>query len=190
MSDEPVVVGDEPLPDGRRLLVYADGRQVVVGRAGPRPHPVAGWEWLGRHPSPQRSRVPRPPPPRPVPSHRAEGAVRACRPGTTAPTADAERRAERLLRSLLDATQRRDYDRTGGFWVPTPRGLVRLGRLYALVHRPADEPLVERVLCVVPDRHLELPRADVWTNLLLTLAVEPDTFFRVAVLRGVRTRWP
>ena len=63
---------------------------------------------------------------------------------------------------------------------------MRLGQLYALLHRPVDQPRVERVLCVVPDRHLELPLADVWTNLLLTLAVEPDTFFRVAVLQGVR----
>ena len=168
--DGPDVVLDEPLPDGRRLVVYSDGSEVVVGRAGPRPHPVAGWEWLGRHPTPTRYRVLLP----------------STRRAVVSP--EAERRAVELLRSLLDDPQRLDYDLTGGFWVPTPRGPVRLGQLYALLHRPADQPRVERVLCVVPDRHLELPLADVWTNLLLTLAVEPDTFFRVAVLQGVRTR--
>lgn len=168
--DGPDVVLDEPLPDGRRLVVYSDGSEVVVGRAGPRPHPVAGWEWLGRHPAPARRRVLLP----------------STRRAMVSP--EAERRAVELLRSLLDEPQRLDYDLTGGFWVPTPRGPVRLGKLYALVHRPVDQPRVERVLCVVPDRHHELPLADVWSNLLLTLAVEPDTFFRVAVLQGVRTR--
>lgn len=102
-------------------------------------------------------------------------------------SAAAEQRAVALLRSLLDDGQRDDYDRTGGFWVPTPRGPVRLGRLYELVHRPVDAPGRERILCVVPRRYRDLPRADLWTNLLLVLAVEPDAFFRVAVLRAVRT---
>lgn len=168
---EPAIVLDDPLPDGRRLVVYADGREVVVGRAGPRAHPVAGWEWLGGRPPPVRRR---------------RVLLPATRRVLVAP--EAQRRAVSLLRSLLDDTQRRDYDRTGGFWVPTPRGPVRLGTLYALVHRPVDAPRVERVLCVVPDRHLEFPIADVWTNLLLTLSVEPDTFFRVAVVQGVRSR--
>ena len=66
----------------------------------------------------------------------------------------------------------------------------RLGELYALVHRPADNPGIERILCVVPRGYHALPRADIWTNLLLTLAVEPERFFRVAILRGVRSRRP
>lgn len=169
MTDE--VVLDDPLPDGRRLVVYADGREVVVGRAGPRPHPVPGWSWLGSHAAPARRRVLLPP----------------LRRGTSP---DADERAVSLLRSLLDEAQCLDYDCTGGFWVPTARGPVRLGQLYALLHRPVDEPSVERVLCVVPDRHLELPLADVWTNLLLTLAVEPDAFFGVAVVRHERARRP
>lgn len=170
---DPAVVLDDALPDGRRLVVYADGREVVIGLAAPRPHPVPGWEWLGRHPAAPRR------------------AVRtATRRRVPTVTAEAERRAVALLRSLLDGEQRRDYDATGGFWVATPRGPVRLGRLYALVHRPVDRPTIERVLCVVPRGHLELPRADVWTNLLLTLAVEPEKFFRVAVLQGVRRRLP
>lgn len=165
--DHAVLAVDE-LPDGRRLVVYADGREVVVGRARPRPHPVPGWEWLGRHPA--RPRRPRPPGPAP------------------AITIEAQRRATDLLESLLDDGQRSDFRRTGGFWVPTPRGPVRLGRLYALVHHPHDQPGVERVLCVVPRDHGALPRADVWTNLLLMLAVEPDEFFRVANLVEVRRR--
>jgi hypothetical protein len=44
------------------------------------------------------------------------------------------------------------------------------------------------VLCVVPHAHGDLPLADIWTNLLLTLAVEPLEFFRVARLRDVRRR--
>ena len=108
-------------------------------------------------------------------------------PGATVGV-EAQRRARDLLRSLLDDGQRVDYDRTGGFWVPTPRGPVRLGGLAALVHRPVDQPGIERILCVVPTGHHALPRADVWTSLLLTLAVDPDAFFRVAVLPGVRSR--
>jgi hypothetical protein len=65
---------------------------------------------------------------------------------------------------------------------------VLLGDLYALVHQPINEPGIERVLCVVPDRHTELPLADIWVNLLLVLAVEPDAFFRVAIQRGLRVR--
>lgn len=178
---DPAVASDEELPDGRRLVVFADGREVVVGVARARPHPVAGWDWIRRPP---------PPPARPrAPIGRGHarvqiGGVRA-RPAID-PSAEA--RAEALLISLLDPDQQRDYHRTRGFWVPTPRGPVRLGRLYQLVHRPDDRPDVERVLCVVPRTHADLPRADIWTNLLLTLAVEPDRFFRVANLVEVRPR--
>jgi hypothetical protein len=103
-------------------------------------------------------------------------------------TSPADARAVALLESLLDPEQRRDYQRTGGFWVPTPFGPVRLGRLYALVHRPTHRPDREHVLCVVPDAHRDLPLADIWTNLLLTLAVEPLEFFRVARLQRVQRR--
>ena len=157
------------LPDGRRLLVFADGREVVTGVWRPHPHPVDGWQWLGAPRAEQRP------------------APRRSRPHTTGPS-PADERAVALLESLLDANQRRDYRRTGGFWVPTPFGPVRLGRLYALVHRPLHRPEHERVLCVVPHAHAELPLADIWTNLLLTLAVEPREFFRVARLQDVRRR--
>ena len=157
------------LPDGRHLLVFADGREVVAGVWRPHPHPVAGWEWLGGHRT------------------RPRAAARRARAVATAPSA-ADGRAVALLESLLDAEQRRDYRRTGGFWVATPFGPVRLGRLYALVHRPIRRPDHEHVLCVVPHAHRELPLADIWTNLLLTLAVEPLEFFRVARLQQVRRR--
>ena len=183
---DPAVVREEPLPDGRRLVVYADGHEVVVGRAGPRPHPVAGWEWLGPHPA-------RPTPPRVRP--RTETGTRARTAAPTPPrrarvTPAAERRARELLESLLTNEQRADFWRSGGFWVPTPRGPVRLGELYRLVHRPIDRPGVEDVLCVVPRVYGDLPRADIWTNLLLTLAVEPERFFSVAVRQGTRRRQP
>jgi len=74
--------------------------------------------------------------------------------------------------------------------VPTPRGPVRLGELYRLVHRPFDRPGIEHVLCVVPRAYNDLPLPDVWTNLLLTVAEEPDRFFAVAVFRGSRVRQP
>ncbi|MFA5885975.1 MAG: hypothetical protein WDA60_19145 [Acidimicrobiia bacterium] len=167
------VVLDLELPDGRHLVVFADGREVVVGRAGARPHPVAGWEWLDRPPTRPRTNAALPTPrrlPRVTPA--------------------ADRRARELLESLLTEEQRDDYRRTGRFWVPTPRGPVRLGELYRLVHRPVDRPHLEHVLCVVPRTYADLPLPDVWTNLLLTLAVEPDRFFDVAVFQGARRCQP
>ena len=41
---------------------------------------------------------------------------------------------------------------------------------------------------MVPRTYADLPLPDVWTYLLLTLAVEPDEFFRVANLVGTRAR--
>ena len=166
--DQPAVETLE-LPDGRRLLVLADGREVVTGVWRPHPHPVEGWQWLG------------------TPRTERRVARASTRPRSPTPS-PADARAVALLESLLDAGQRRDYRRTGGFWVPTPFGPVWLGRLYALVHRPAHRPEHEHLLCVVPDAHRELPLADIWTNLLLTLAVEPHEFFRVARLQDVRRR--
>jgi hypothetical protein len=160
------------LPDGRFLHRFADGRELVTGTWRPHPHPVAGCEWLGAHRTAPRPRL------------------RHARPAADTPS-PAEVRAVALLESLLDPEQLRDYRATGSFWVPTPSGPVRLGRLYALVHRPDDAPDIERVLCVVPHAHRELPLADIWANLLLMLAVEPSEFFRVARLQEVRRRrWP
>ena len=191
----PGVAAVEDLPDGRRLVVFADGRQVVVGRAGPRPHPVRGCEWLGAHPAGLvRTRRSRRPAPRGTPRTGTPrtGTPRTGTPRTgsiwSGPSPGVAARARALLESLLDPSQRSDFRTNGGFWVDTPRGPVRLGRLYHLVHRPLDEPGIERILCVVPDRHAELPIDDIWSNLLLVLAVEPDVFFRVAVLRGARRR--
>lgn len=162
------IVEVDDVPDGRRLVVFDDGSCVVVGTAQRPDHPVPGWDWLGAHrrgaPTPRRRRRPSP-------------------PGVAA-----HRRADALLRSLLDPDQARDYSATQGFWVDTPQGPVRLGRLYHLVHRPLDRPDLERILCVVPRRYGDLPLPDIWVNLLLTLAVEPDEFFRVANLVETRPR--
>lgn len=87
--------------------------------------------------------------------------------------------AEDLLVSLLDAEQRASWRAHRRFWVDTPRGRVRLGRLYDLRHRPGDG--TERSICVVPVDHMTLPPADIWVNLLLLLRTDPDRFFRVAI---------
>jgi len=167
----PAIASIDDLADGRQLLVLAGGGEIVVGVARPYSHPVAGCDWLSSRPRVRRvRRVRRAGPPR-------------C-PGGPAATA----RAEALLESLLGPRQLADWRTTRHFWVDTPRGPVLLGDLYALVHQPVDEPHLERVLCVVPDRHTELPVADIWVNLLLVLAVEPDAFFRVAIQRGLRVR--
>ena len=42
----------------------------------------------------------------------------------------------------------------------------------------------------MPRDHESLPLADIWSNLLLVLAVEPDWFFEVAIHRGTRRRRP
>jgi len=168
------VVAIEELPDGRRLVVFSDRREIVIGVVRPRPHPVPGVDWLWARPPPSpRARPRRPPRPSPRPDARA-----------------AAQRAEGLLCSLLDPLQRADWDANAAFWVETPRGPVRLGHLYSLIHRPHDRPDQELILCVVPHAHRELPIADVWSNLLLVLAVEPEEFFRVAILRGSRRRSP
>ena len=60
---------------------------------------------------------------------------------------------------------------------------MRLGKLYELTHRPNDGG-PDRMLCVVPRGHSQLPLADVWTNLLLVLTHDPARFFRVAVVRS------
>jgi len=164
------VVAIEELPDGRRLVVFSDRREIVIGVARPRPHPVPGVDWLWARP---------PPSPRARPRRSPRANARA-----------AARRAEGLLCSLLDPLQRADWDANAAFWVETPRGPVRLGHLYSLIHRPHDRPDQELILCVVPHAHHELPIADVWSNLLLVLAVDPEEFFRVAILRGTRRRSP
>ena len=88
-----------------------------------------------------------------------------------------------LFKSLLDPVQREQWRQHGCCWVPTPRGPVRLGRLHDLRHRPLPATPTERSLCVVPTGR-PMPRGDIWTNLLLVLAADPDQFFRVANVRG------
>ena len=187
------VVAIEELPDGRRLVVFSDRREIVVGVVRPHPHPVPGVDWLwvrppaSPRPRPRRaSNSNRRRPIRILPNER-DSIVPGTHSRRRVPRA-AEQRAEELLRSLLDPSQRAEWDANGGFWVETPRGPVRLGRLYSLLHRPHEDPAREHILCVVPDAHQELPIADIWSNLLLVLAVEPEEFFRVAIYRGSRQR--
>jgi hypothetical protein len=176
-------IGDvQELPDGRWLVDLDDGKLVVVGRARPYPHPVPGCDWL---PARSRGRPPRVAPAprrRPPQRYRIVPGARALWPHPYGRVAAA--RAETLLRSLLTAPQLRDWQTCQRFWVDTPRGPVRLGDLYWLRHWPIDEPDIERQLCVVPNHYGDLAPADIWVNLLLVLAVEPETFFRVAIERG------
>ncbi len=102
---------------------------------------------------------------------------------TRRPSAVAEAKAAALLESMLDPDQLRSWRRDRTFWVHTRFGPVRLGHLYDLEHLPGNG--TQRRLCVVPRRHLELPIADIWVNLLLVLAHRPQDFFRAAVVRAV-----
>jgi hypothetical protein len=98
------------------------------------------------------------------------------------PTREATARAATLLESLLSPQQLGDWRRDRCFWVPTPNGSVRLGRLYRLHFRPSGSG-PDLLLCVVPaeSAHLcSMPEADVWANLLLMLHADPGHFFEVA----------
>jgi hypothetical protein len=95
--------------------------------------------------------------------------------------------AERLMLSLLDDEQREQWRANRIFWVDTPYGRLRLGRLYDLYFRPRIGNAL--TLCVVPADHLSLPRCDIWTNLVLALRADPERFFRVANWRRLRGTW-
>jgi hypothetical protein len=95
--------------------------------------------------------------------------------------------AERLMLSLLDDEQREQWKANRTFWVDTPYGRIRLGRLYDLYFRPRIGNAL--TLCVVPVDHLSLPRCDIWTNLVLALRADPERFFRVANWRPLRGAW-
>lgn len=127
------------------------------------------------------------PPPRPTPRPRVRLRTILDRnpgPAEIARSLQSERTAGELLTSLLNPRQLREWKARHLFWVDTPRGSVRLGRLYDLRHRP--RPGVERSLCVVPVDHATLPVADIWVNLLLVLRTRPDEFFRVAIANPPR----
>lgn len=89
-------------------------------------------------------------------------------------------RAAELLVSLLDERQRVEFAASGTFWVHGPFGSIRLGRAYDLSHRPPRSHRIERRLCVVTNAHRQIPPADEWTSMLLTLHHDPDRFFAVA----------
>jgi hypothetical protein len=52
--------------------------------------------------------------------------------------------------------------------------------MYRIAHRTRERPDIERSLCVITRAHRVVPEADEWTSMLLTLAHDPDRFFRVA----------
>lgn len=150
------------------LLDELPGRGLLVRVAA---GPCAGHVVLvvsGPPPAPSAARR------RPSPSNRSQRPQRV----SAARSARSQAVAEDLLWSLLDPAQRQSWTRFGVFWVDTPRGKVRLGRLYDLRVRSPRGP--ERSICVVPADHATLPAADVWSNLLLALRHDPDRFFRVA----------
>lgn len=98
-------------------------------------------------------------------------------------------RADALLRSLLDPDQLTEYSRTKHFWVDVPQGRLRFGRLYAIRFEPRGTDTV-RLLCVVPERHSELPAPDIWANLLLAVRHDPARFFDVAIDRTAEIARP
>ncbi|MFM7618095.1 MAG: hypothetical protein ACKO72_11650 [Actinomycetes bacterium] len=176
----PVEVEVETLPDGRALHVRADGSVVVVGVAQARPHPVPGVDWIHRGATRPRLRRAR----RPGPVHfRPLDPDALARGGTAFTRRLAHDRANRLLRSLLDADQRAEYERTGYFWVEVPQGRLRFGRLFAIRFEPCGSNDF-RLLCVVPSGYEDLPIPDIWANLLLAVRDDPARFFAVAIDRS------
>ena len=181
----------EPFADGRLLVIPAEGPQagtlVVVGESNREPE-AARMGYLPRSRPPARRTAPAPargaagrPAARPAVRHEAPVAAR--RDPRTRFLPLAERRALDLLESLLNHIQTVQWRRWGAFWVDTPRGPVRLGRLHDLRFRPTSHPAEEWSLCVVPTGR-PLPIGDVWSNLLLALSVQPEHFFRTANVRA------
>jgi hypothetical protein len=175
----------EQLTDGRQLVEPAGRRGVLVVVGVSTLPPVAARMGYGRTRTPIAVRPTRP-------AHeialrarireRAElhhAVERRLREEAEVPA----RRSMELFLSLLDDAQREQWRAHQRCWVPTRRGPVRLGVIHDLRFRPAHRPAEEWSLCVVPNGR-PLPLGDVWTNLLLVLAADPDAFFRVANIRG------
>ena len=119
--------------------------------------------------------------------HVARVASRDARSPSTAPsrpTAAAAERAEALLSSLLTPSQREQRRRAGTFWVHVERGWFRLGALYDIRFRSARWPWVERSVCVVSEGYEGRPTADLWAELAVVLAADPDAVVRVANWNG------
>lgn len=178
----------EPLPDGRELHIHADGSIVVVGAAQAREHPIPGVDWIRRtppRPRARRSTTASTQLPRVLHPQSTRRQVRRWATDRTL----AHERADALLRSLLDPAQLAEYVRTNHFWVEVPQGRLRFGRLYAIRFEPRGTNTV-RLLCVVPERHSELPAPDIWANLLLVVRHDPARFFEVAIDRTAEIARP
>lgn len=188
----------EPFGDGRLLVIPAIGPNAgvlsVVGDSNREPEAARMGYLPTQAPAGRRAATaPRPQRPGRATGHRRLAAATAPlvgdRPAPRPPSprfsAAAELRAFKLLESLLTEVQATQWRRWRCFWVDSAQGPVRFGRLHDLRFWPADHPGEEWSVCVVPAGP-PLPVGDVWSNLLLALAVAPDTFWRVA---NVRHRW-
>lgn len=102
--------------------------------------------------------------------------------GEAAELADGpDRRAEALLRSLLTNPQFSQWQLCGSFDVDTEIGHFELGELYDIGYWPERYGRgPEFRLCVVPTVFGDLPKADIWVNLVLALASDPRGFLAVA----------
>jgi hypothetical protein len=115
---------------------------------------------------------------RPGPPQRRIGPTRLAPVHSQTSSVEADRRAMALLESLLDERQLAAWRTRRRFKVETPYGWVELGRLHEIAFQRNDDKRF--VLCVVPRGPMDLPKPDIWANLLLILKHSPETFFRVA----------
>ena len=101
-----------------------------------------------------------------------------------APGAAAERRARRLLESLLRPSQLDQWRAASSFWVHTPAGWFRLGTLYDIRYRATRWPWVERSVCVVTEGFESRPLPDLWAELTVALQAVPEAFTAEANFRN------
>ena len=87
------------------------------------------------------------------------------------------RRSDRLLRSLLNEEQEKDWRDTRQFLVSGAYGMLQFGRISDIRFWPTTSS--ELRICVLPVGP-HLPEPDVWTNLLFALKADPRRFFAVA----------
>jgi len=107
-----------------------------------------------------------------------------------APSPAAVARADGLLRSLLTPRQAQEWAALGRFWVPSDAGWFQLGRLYDIRHRPRRWPWVERAICVVSEGYEQRPVADLWAELVVTVAADPEQLVAVANWRAEAAHRP
>jgi hypothetical protein len=94
-----------------------------------------------------------------------------------------ERRAERLLRSLLTSTQLEEWLKRRKFLVQTKFGTFEFGELYNIRFWPNGNDELRLYVVPTQNKGRDLPLADQWTNLLLALRSDPERFLTVATWR-------